>query len=166
MLQAPFSSTVFFDFREQTFPWWSGGIVPLILAIFGLGIALRPALFSARQPPWKPNYLRIFGIIFFVGSLLMAIQELWSSRERFSQLSVDYSAHRYAVIEGKVTAVQPDPDGHRFGWVEVANRRFSYSTSSGDLPFHDSDNTAQLLNGRVVRIFAVGPDIIRIEVVG
>ncbi len=155
--------TVFFDLTEQDFPWWISAVIPLVLAAAGMIIAIGAPFFGGER--WGQKPLRLFGLLLFVFAGLLGVEELWSSWKRYSRLTGDYAAHRFVIVEGIVRNVKRDFGGHGVESFDVGRRSFSYRTSSMDVAFHGEGNAVSMLSGRIVRVFAVGPDIIRIEVV-
>ena len=159
----PIGLTVFFDLTENGFPWWRA-IGPLMLVVFGFGVAVWSKAASTVFRGWMPNHLRAFGILFGVLATLSGASSLWTTWQGYRALSAAYSGHRYETIEGTLTNVHRDYGGHGIESFDVGGRHISYRTSREDVAFHGAGNEVSMLNGRRVQVFLVGPDIIRIEV--
>jgi hypothetical protein len=109
---------------------------------------------------WFPALVIAFGILGILGLLFRNVPQP-------SELAAAYRAGRCQVVEGVVTEFHPmPPTGHDVESFVIAGKRFQYSDFLHRAGFNQtSSHGGPIHEGALVRIYYLGEDIAKLEVV-
>ena len=124
---------------------------------------LRPRLVP-RQVPTSPRAWVVGGAALFIAASLAGLSQLKHEWNDYQRLASAYSGHRYAVVEGTLNNYQCVQGGHGEASFDLDGRHFTYWPASNSPAFHDGSCLGPVQSGVWARIYAVGNDIIRIEI--
>lgn len=105
-----------------------------------------------------------FAMLAFVFLLADAGDTYGREVAAYRHLLEAYNARQYVVVEGAISHMNPLSLSNRLGSFDVGGRHFAFTEAMDAMSFNGRNGALYVLrDGDLVRVYAVGPDIIRLE---